>query len=93
MLVSFGTMAGEPMQLSSGDIIFKQAVVKRFWGATVSAAMPVETKAALIGELLRLVTSGKLLLPAEAVFGLDRISDAVKASLAPGKNRKVLLKP
>ena len=93
LLVSFGTMAGEPMQIPSGDVIFKQAVVKGFWGSKVSAAMPAQKRAALIGELLKLVISGDLKLPVEAVFDLSQISEAVKASLAPGKTGKVLLRP
>lgn len=93
LLVSFGTMTGEPMQISSGELIFKQAVVKGFWGAKVSAAMDPGERARLFGELLRLVLSGELLLPVEAIFGLDQVSDAVRASLAPGKVGKVLLRP
>ena len=93
LLVSFGSMAGEPMRIPSGATIFKQAVVKGFWGAKVSADMAPEKRAALIGELMRLVASGELKLPVEAVFGLDRIKDAVAASLTPGKAGKVLLKP
>lgn len=92
-LVSFGTMAGEPMQIPSGEIIFKQATVKGFWGAKVSANMPAPKRTALLGELVGLVAKGALKLPVEAVFGLDRITDAVKASLAPGKSGKVLLRP
>lgn len=93
LLVSFGTMAGEPMQIPSGDVIFKQAVVKGFWGSKVSAAMPAPKRAALIGELLQLVVAGDLKLPVEAVFDLAQVSEAVKASLAPGKSGKVLLRP
>lgn len=93
LLVSFGTMAGEPMQIPSGDVIFKQAVVKGFWGSKVSAAMPAPKRAALIGELLQLVMAGDLKLPVEAVFDLAQVSEAVKASLAPGKSGKVLLRP
>ncbi|MEG2313746.1 zinc-binding dehydrogenase [Brevundimonas sp.] len=93
LLVSFGTMAGEPMQIPSGDVIFKQAVVKGFWGSKVSDAMPAPKRAALIGELLQLVIAGDLKLPVEAVFDLAQISEAVKASLAPGKSGKVLLRP
>ncbi|MBK4217948.1 zinc-binding dehydrogenase [Paracoccus caeni] len=92
-LVSFGTMAGEPMLIPSGDVIFKQAVVKGFWGAKVSAAMAPQKRVALIGELLQLVVGGELKLPVEAVFSLDQIADAVKSSLAPGKAGKVLLRP
>ena len=93
LLVSFGTMAGEPMQISSGNLIFKQAVVKGFWGSKVSAAMPAEAKRRLLGELIRLVARGALKLPAGAVFGLDQVADAVRASLTAGKAGKVLLKP
>ena len=66
--MSFGTMNGEPMQIASGDLIFKQAVVKGFWGSKVSEAMPTDTKIRLIGELLRLVATGELDLPVEAVL-------------------------
>lgn len=93
LLVSFGTMTGEPMQISSGDLIFKQAVVKGFWGAKVSAAMPADERQRLFVELMRLVITGAVQLPVEAIFPLDRIGDAVRASLAPGKAGKVLLKP
>lgn len=55
--------------------------------------MPGETKGRLIGELIRLVVAGELKLPVEAVFGLDQVADAVRASLTPGKVGKVLLKP
>ena len=79
LLVSFGTMNGEPMQIASGDLIFKQAVVKGFWGSKVSEAMPTDTKIRLIGELLRLVATGELDLPVEAVFAFEQITDAVKA--------------
>lgn len=81
------------MQISSGNLIFKQAVVKGFWGSKVSAAMPAEAKRRLLGELIRLVASGELKLPAGAVFGLDQVADAVRASLTAGKAGKVLLKP
>ena len=93
LLVSFGSMSGEPMQLSSGDLIFKQAVVKGFWASKIRSVIPAETRQRLFGELLQLVASGALKLPVEAVFGLDQISDAVRASQTPGRGGKVLLRP
>lgn len=92
-MVPFGRMAGEPMQLSSADFVFKQAILKGFWGSKVSAAMPPEIKARLIGELLRLVASGDLKLPTEAIFGLDQISEAINTSRAPGKLGKSFSSP
>ena len=93
LLVSFGSMTGEPMQLSSGDLIFKQAVVKGFWASKIRSVIPAETRQRLFGELLQLVASGALKLPVEAVFGLDQISDAVRASQTPGRGGKVLMRP
>lgn len=93
LLVSFGSMTGSAMEISSGDLIFKQAVVRGFWGAKVSAAMPPEERARLMGELIGLVADGALILPVGGIFGLDRIGDAVRASLAPGKAGKILLRP
>ena len=93
LLVSFGSMTGGAMEISSGDLIFKQAVVRGFWGAKVSAAMPADERARLMGELIGLVADGALILPVGGIFGLDRIGDAVRASLAPGKAGKILLRP
>jgi len=92
-LVSFGSMTGEPMQIGSGEVIFKQATVKGFWGSKVSQAMAAEDKRRLVGELLTLAAAGGLSLPVDAVFGLDQVAEAAKASLQPGRNGKVLLKP
>ncbi|MNQ71910.1 Mycocerosic acid synthase [compost metagenome] len=93
LLVSFGSMTGEPMQISSGAMIFKQLTLKGFWGSTVSAAMPGDQRRRLIGELLTLVAGGQLALPVEAVFSLDQVAEAVQASLTPGRSGKVLLRP
>ena len=92
-LVSFGTMAGEAMQIPSGDLIFKQATVKGFWGSKVSQQMSVENKRRLVGELLQRVLSGELELPVQAIYELGDVAEAVTASLLPGKIGKVLLKP
>lgn len=92
-LVSFGSMSGEPMQIPSGDVIFKQATVKGFWGSRVSQAMPVEDKHRLVGELLAQAAAGGLKLPVRAVYDLDHVRDAVTTSLETGSNGKVLLRP
>ncbi|MDE1167808.1 MAG: zinc-binding dehydrogenase [Pseudomonas sp.] len=93
VLVSFGAMASEPMQISSGDLIFKQAIVKGFWGTKASAALTPEDKRRLFGELLGLAASGELKLPVEAVYDLADSAKAAAASLQPGRKGKVLLRP
>lgn len=91
-LVIFGAMGSQRLDLALGDVLFKQAMVKGFWGAKVSAAMAPDKRAELFGELLRRVTTGELTLPVEAVFDLEQITDAVAASRRPGRAGKVLLR-
>lgn len=93
LLVSFGTMSGGAMEIGSGDLIFKQATVKGFWGARVSAAMSPADKARLMAELIRLVISDELILPVGGIYELAQIKEAVAASLTAGKTGKILLRP
>jgi NADPH:quinone reductase-like Zn-dependent oxidoreductase len=91
-LVSFGAMSGEPMRLSSGDAIFKQATVKGFWASKVSEVTSGADKARMIGELLKLAASGELKLPVEAVFDVENVAQAAAASEKSARKGKVLLR-
>jgi NADPH2:quinone reductase len=92
-LVSFGAMGSDTMQISSGDVIFKQATVKGFWGSKVSAAMPADKRAALFGELIRAAVGGAITLPVAGVFPFVEVGAAVSASGQQGRVGKVLLRP
>lgn len=91
-LVVFGAMQSPKMELSSGDIIFRQATVKGFWGSKVSASMDAATRGRLFTELAGYIASGVVTLPVAATYGFDEIAEAVEAN---GRERvgKVLLRP
>ncbi|MCX5468052.1 zinc-binding dehydrogenase [Acinetobacter nematophilus] len=93
VLVSFGSMTGEVMQISSGDLIFKQAIVKGFWASVVNKQLSAERKKALIVELLTLAAQKKLVLPVEGVFSFDQIKQAAAKATQGARQGKVLLKP
>lgn len=92
-LASFGLMSGKPMIINPTHMIFKQAVMKGFWGSKLSQEMSVENKQRLVDELIDRAVTGKLKLPVEAVFDLADITEAVSGKLQASKNGKVLLKP
>lgn len=92
-LVVFGAMQSPTMEIGSGDVIFKQATVRGFWGSKVSASMPAQKRGALLGELVDYISSGVLTLPVEATYSFDEASTAAKANFAPGRNGKVMLRP
>jgi NADPH:quinone reductase-like Zn-dependent oxidoreductase len=92
-LVAFGAMTGEPMLLSPGDLIFKEATVKGFWGSKASQVLSNEDKARLIGELMQRALAGQLQLPVDATYSIDEIAQAAAASLQPARKGKILLRP
>ena len=58
VLVVFGAMASPTLEISSGDVIFKQVVVKGFWGSKVFPAMDADKRARLMGELVSGIAVG-----------------------------------
>ncbi|GAB3600834.1 zinc-binding dehydrogenase [Microbacterium tumbae] len=91
-LVAFGAMDSPTMEIASGDVIFKQMTVKGFWGSRVSRAMDAATRGSLFGELVQRVAEGTLTLPVAGVFDAADAAEAVRASDAPGRIGKVLLR-
>ncbi|WP_062378835.1 zinc-binding dehydrogenase [Demequina pelophila] len=92
-LVVFGAMASPVLELGSGDLIFKQATVRGFWGSQVSQAMPAEQRGRLMQELFARLAEGALTLPVEATYPLSEIADAARANFVTGRAGKVLLRP
>ena len=92
-LVVFGAMQSPTMQIASGDVIFKQATVRGFWGSVVSRTMPAERRRALFGELLERIGDGSLTLPVDAIHPLDEVRAAAADNQRPGRTGKILLRP
>lgn len=91
-LWSFGAMGSGDLQISSGDLIFKDITVKGFWGSRVSREMDAGTRGALVAELFERVGTGQIDLPVEAVFSFEDARQAAAASAEPGRVGKILLR-
>ncbi|MGW5439568.1 zinc-binding dehydrogenase [Nocardia asteroides] len=91
-LISFGALSGQPLIIDTGAVIFKQAVVKGFWGQKRSAEIDRADYRRLITELVGLAAAGTLRLDAQAEFPLDHAADAAVLSETPGRNGKVVLR-
>ncbi|SIQ14599.1 NADPH:quinone reductase [Rhizobium sp. RU35A] len=91
-LVAFGAMSGQPMQISAGEMIFKQAVVKGFWLGKMMETMPPEEMRRLVGELVARAASGQMRLQTDAVFGIADAAQAMRAAAESGRKGKVLVR-
>ncbi|TIC89031.1 NADPH:quinone oxidoreductase [Nocardioides sp. GY 10113] len=92
-LVAFGAMNSPQLELSSGDLIFKQAVVRGFWGSVVARTMPADQQRVLFGELIQRAGDGSLTLPVEATYPFEEVRAAAAANFEPGRRGKILLRP
>ncbi|MFD6356909.1 zinc-binding dehydrogenase [Nocardia tengchongensis] len=90
-LVTFGALSGQPMLLNPGPIIFKQAVVKGFWGSKRAEEIGGEERRRLITELVTLAAQGVLDLTVETAYPLEEAAEAAAASERPGRNAKIAL--
>jgi NADPH:quinone reductase and related Zn-dependent oxidoreductases len=92
VLLSFGLMSGQPMQLSPGDLIFKETVVKGFWLAKVGPALGPEKIGRLVGEIVQSVAKGEIDLPVSGICDLADVARAVAAAAEGHRKGKVLIK-
>lgn len=89
-LISFGAMTGKPLQISSGDLIFRSITAKGFWGA--KPPVKPERIGELLGEVVRDAASGKLKLTIEKAYPIDQIAEAARASGEPGRTGKIAIR-
>ncbi|MFI9407685.1 zinc-binding dehydrogenase [Nocardia sp. NPDC052316] len=92
-LISFGALSGQPLTLSPSELIFKQIVVKGFWGSKRIEETSAEDRKRLIGELVSAAAQGVLRLDVEATYALDSAADAAVATESPGRSAKIALAP
>lgn len=89
VLLSFGAMSDPIMQISTSDLIYKEATVIGFWASRLVERVAPEQMAAIGKELVTLAAAGKLTLPIEAIFSLDEATQAMKAYTGPRKGKIV----
>ncbi|EFH6972219.1 zinc-binding dehydrogenase [Escherichia coli] len=93
LLVSFGSMSGEPMHISAADIAFRQLTVKGFWQKKINQSIPIGKRKSMMEKLIYMAEKGKLKLPVDAVYPMNDVKNAVTASLQSSRKGKVLLRP
>lgn len=88
-LISFGLLSGRPVMIDKRNLLFKQAVIKGFWGAKPERVVSREAMAAQAQEFVRQAATGELKLPVSAVFDVSQASEAAKAHLTAGRGGKI----
>ncbi len=90
-LVNYGMISGEPCQLASSSLIFRDITLRGFWLAKWFRDVGHDARRALYDELTRLVASGALHARIHATYPVDRIQEAVAAANAGERDGKILV--
>lgn len=92
-LLVFGAMSGQPIQVSSSDLIYRQTNVRGFWLSKLLRSMPAVEKSAIIDDLVGYLANGSIKLQVGQIFNLAEIVQAAVANGRAGKTGKILLRP
>lgn len=92
-VVNYGGMGGQHCVISPGSLIFRGISLRGFWLARWFKTADTAKRAALFGELVSMVASGRLFAPVQATYGLHAIKQAVAAAAAGGRSGKIVLLP
>jgi NADPH:quinone reductase-like Zn-dependent oxidoreductase len=87
--MTFGAMANQPMIISPGDLIFKQATIKGFWAAKLGSGPRRAEIPRAIRDLVHLAATGALKLTIEKAFPFEEAAEAARASMQPGRTGKI----
>jgi NADPH:quinone reductase-like Zn-dependent oxidoreductase len=91
VMLVYGALSMEPMQIDVGRTIFTTTTLKGFWlGEWLRVAAP-ERQQSVTGELLRSMATGEIVPPVEAEYPLKDVFAAIKHAERHGRSGKVLL--
>lgn len=90
MLV-YGALSLEPLQLPGGQLIFRTATVKGFWLTDWKKRATPEIRAKAMADLLAAMAEGRIRVPVEATYPLDRWREAVAHAQRSGREGKILI--
>ncbi len=93
VLVNYGAMSGERCMISPRYFVFRDITLRGFWLSQWYKQAAPEKKAAVFGELARLIATGQLSARVQATYRIDQIKEAVAAAAGDNRDGKILLIP
>jgi NADPH:quinone reductase-like Zn-dependent oxidoreductase len=93
VVLNYGRLSGENLQLSGHQCVFKRLVLTGFWLVPWLQKLPRAEVVALYEGLARRMAEGALRIAVEKTFGIEAIKEAVALSNAYRRGGKVLVTP
>ena len=91
-MVVYGTLADRPIVLPSRDMMMPVTKLSGFFALNWLALQPPERLPGIFGAMGKLAMQGVFDSPVDATFPLERVREAIEASLVKGRAGKILLR-
>ncbi|RYF50928.1 MAG: alcohol dehydrogenase, partial [Cytophagaceae bacterium] len=92
-MLIYGLMSSQDPILNASLMIFRELTIKGFWLTDWMRRVDSQTRTDVAQNVINLLASGKIQMPVEAIYSLDKITEAVDHADRPGRRGKILLKP
>ena len=92
-MLIYGLMSSQDPVLNAGLLIFRELTIKGFWLTDWMRRADSQTRTDVAQNVINLLASGKIQMPVEATYALDKITEAVDHADRPGRWGKILVKP
>jgi trans-2-enoyl-CoA reductase len=89
-IVTYGAMSRQPLRIPNGLLIFKDLRFRGFWITPRRQRATREENTAMFDELFALARRGILRQPAERVYPLDSVHEAIEHAGRSGRAGKIL---
>ncbi|QCE34611.1 hypothetical protein FAI40_04210 [Acetobacteraceae bacterium] len=74
VLISFGAMSGEAIQIDPSDLIFRNKKIRGFWATQAAKEIPSEAKLKMLGNLAKSIFAGEMNPKDAGGLNLERLS-------------------
>ena len=91
-MIIYGALDKEPLQISSGQMIFHKWRINSFWRTPWMDSLDTQARIEVVHPLLELFAENKLKADIEAIYPMEDVIEAVKHVQTAGRKGKILLK-
>ena len=92
VVVNYGLMSGQPCEIASADVLFRDVSLRGFWYTRWLSEAPAAAVADLFARLGAWSRGGALHVPVEGVYPITRLRDALRHAEREARTGKVVLR-
>lgn len=91
LVINYGLLSGKPCTIDPLNIVFRSIVIEGFWLAKEMRSMDYMAISTMYNNLIPFITNKQIYVNVDKTFPLSKISEALKAAKAYGRNGKIQL--